>query len=134
MQTWHIVLIVAAVIALAWFFFRRKTLPAAPYVTAVDIPTAPGVTPNTGQVAPNPPPPPPAGVTAQLALIQRFTPNAVLSHVPIVGNAAKNISMAPVKISEAVNKTVGKALDHIPIVGSTLSAPSKAISKLTSWL
>jgi hypothetical protein len=100
METWMIVLIVAAAIVVIWLLTRKKTVstevaPRALVNTISMQPdTAPGVVPSTGQPPPAPPPAPPPNVPvasysaarAQNVLRTAISPSAVISHIPVVGS------------------------------------------------
>jgi len=133
MDTWMIVAIVAVVAVLAYFLLRKKSvaLPDSRAYRTTDpivlpIPSAPGVSPTTGEVRPNPPPAPPPDVKA--AIRSSSPPRGVLENVPIVGTAHK-AAMRPVNM---ITNTVNSSLEHIPVVGKALAAPGKAVGKILS--
>jgi hypothetical protein len=155
METWQIVLIVAAVAAVIWYLMKSRTpgraapignQREAPLVASTLTMTAPGVEPSTGQVRSNPPPAPPADVNAQPAkrttglahfggAVGLTTPVAALQHVPIVGNAAGKIANAPTVITDNLSRATSKALAQIPIAGNTLASVNNvahsAVKKVT---
>jgi hypothetical protein len=155
METWQIVLIVAAVAAVIWYLMKNRAhgraapignQREAPLVASTLTMTAPGVDSATGQVRSNPPPAPPADVNAQPAkrptgiayftgAARSLTPVAALQHVPIVGNAAGKIANAPTVIADNISRATSKALAQIPIAGSTLASVNNvahsAVKKVT---
>jgi hypothetical protein len=145
METWQIVLIVAAVAAVIWYLMKSRApgraapignQREAPLVASTLTMTAPGVDPSTGQIRSNPPPAPPADVKAApsrsiglshfTGAASVITPVAALQHVPIVGNAAGKIANAPTVIADNISRATSKALAQIPIAGNTLASVNNA--------
>ena len=140
METWHIVLIVAAIALILYLVMRRNVLPAQVQAVAVSNPPAPGVSPTTGQVYSNPPSPPPMDVAAgyNSALNINNWGNAPTPQVPSNGSILQNIPIRPSAITNVatnaafrVTDTVNNSLAHIPVVGKALSTPGKAVTSVT---
>ena len=148
METWYIIAILAAVALVIYFFMRRQTLATPPQPVPVQMPSAPGVSANTGLVPTNPPPPLPPDVYApgapspQSASItsrvrSAIAPSAVIQNIPIIGGVAGRVANVPTAIGFKAADTVNDALAHIPVAGKVLAAPGKAATKvlksISSW-
>jgi hypothetical protein len=145
METWHILLIIAAIVIILYLVMRKQVLPAAPIPVAVPNPPAPGVTPTTGEVYNNPPPPPPSNTTGVGGTIRSAVmvarPSNVLQHVPVVGEALAlpgRVTNRVVGATTNVANRVNSSIEHIPVAGKALAAPGKAVSSaiksISSWL
>jgi hypothetical protein len=145
MESWHIVLIIAAIAIILYLVMRKNSLPTPIEPVMVPNQPAPGVSVSTGEVLNNPPPPPPSQSTGAGGTVKRVvmaaSPSNVLQHVPVVGSAlvlptrvTKQVVGAVTNVSNRINSSI----EHIPVAGKALAAPGKAassvIKSVSSWL
>ena len=144
METWHILLIIAAIAIIIYLVMRRNVLPEQPQAVAVLNQAAPGVSQATGEVYSNPPPPPPSQVTGAggsvtSTVAHLANPGTVLQNIPIIGGTVTNVarvaSAAPVSVARAgigVANKINSSLEHIPVVGKVLATPGKVVSNVAN--
>jgi hypothetical protein len=139
MDTWMLCCIVIAIALIIYFMFiRKQTIPSPTTPVVVSLPSAPGITPSSGQVPTPPPPPPPPNVSAVARVRSVVAPSNQLQHIPFIGNAAATLVRSPANIGFKVTDAVNNSIEHIPVAGKALAMPGKAITSiaksLTSWL
>jgi len=139
MDTWQIIAIVAAVAGVIFFLMRKKTISAAPQITAQQVVSAPGVSASSGQVYANPLPVIPNAGQPGMGTVKAVAgaPMAILEHVPIVGGLASAAVKAPVDIALKTNAAITNVISQIPIAGKALAIPGKVagavVSKVSSF-
>lgn len=142
MAWYYWLLIIAAILGiLVWYFRRNKApTPAAPRIEKLA--SAPGVIPSSGELPPNPPPPPPPSApinnpspipaSLRTGIAHFASPTGVIQNIPLVGKEAAAIAKFPVSVAanvtNKVNTAVTAGIEHIPVAGKVLAAPQKAFS------
>ena len=127
-NTWLAIIVIIAIAIVVWYILHKKTVPVAAPLVSNTMVSAPGVSPQSGQVQNNAMPPPPQGVvrsvgnTLVTSALSPIPSPGLLQHIPIVGGTAAAVARAPVNLAFAGVDESKKILSAVPIAGKPAAA------------